>query len=286
SWLAARLEQGGLSKTEALRQAATSTYGFEPGDIVTEVMSFGSSTPIAVRVIGTDMTLIRQHAEKIASAMKRISFLRDVQFEQTLDYPTVEVAIDREKAGLSGVKVEDVGKALVMATSSTRFSSVNFWVNPATGFDYLVEVLVPPARMTSSEDVENLPLESVNPLVNLMVRDVATVRRSMRPGEYDRSMSQRYLALTANVEGEDMGRASRQVAQAITEAGAPPRGVRVFPLGQLPSMNGMFDALKMGLGVAVFVILVLLTAYFQSPRMALVSIGAVPGVLAGIATML
>jgi multidrug efflux pump subunit AcrB len=212
--------------------------------------------------------------------------LRDVQFEQTLDYPTVEVAIDREKAGLAGVKVEDVGKALIMATSSTRFSSVNFWVNPATGFDYLVEVLVPPARMTSSEDVENLPLESVNPLVNLMVRDVATVRRGVRPGEFDRSMSQRYLTLTANVEGEDMGRASRQVAQAIADAGTPPRGVRVFPMGQLPPMLEMFKALFLGLSVAVFVILVLLTAYFQSPRMAVISIGAVPGVLAGIATIL
>ena len=98
------------------------TFGFEPGDIVTEVMSFGSLTPIAVRVVGTDLKLVRQHAEKIAAEMKRIPFLRDVEFEQTLDYPTVEVDIDREKAGLSGVKVEDVGQALVMATSSTRFA--------------------------------------------------------------------------------------------------------------------------------------------------------------------
>ena len=66
--------------------------------------------------------------------------------------------------------------------------------------------------MTKPEDVETLPLESVNPLVNLMVRDVATVRKGVRPGEIDRDMSQRYLTLTANVEGEDMGRASRQVA--------------------------------------------------------------------------
>jgi multidrug efflux pump subunit AcrB len=108
----------------------------------------------------------------------------------------------------------------------------------------------------------------------------------VRPGEYDRSMSQRYLTLTANVEGEDMGRASRQVARAIAAAGTPPRGVRVFPMGQLPPMIEMFMSLGIGLGVAVFVILVLLTAYFQSPRLALISIGAVPGVLAGIATIL
>jgi multidrug efflux pump subunit AcrB len=285
-WLAKRLEQGGLSEAEALDQARKATFGFEPGDIVTEVMSFGSQTPIAVRVVGTDLSQVRQHATKIASAMNRIPYLRDVQFEQTLDYPTVEVDVDREKAGLSGVDVEDVGRALVMATSSTRFLSLNYWVDVKTGFDYLVEVLVPPVRMTSPADVETLPLESVNPLVNLMVRDVATVRQSLRPGEFDRSMSQRYLTLTANVEGEDMGRASRQVAQAIAAAGEPPRGVQVMPMGQLPPMIEMFEALGTGLAVAVFVILVLLTAYFQSPRLALVSIGAVPGVLAGIATIL
>ena len=285
-WLAKRLEQGGLSKEVAQREAKRATFGFEPGDIVTEVMSFGSMAPIAVRVIGTDMALIRQHATKIADEMRKIAFLRDIDFEQTLDYPTVEVDIDREKAGLSGVKVEDVGKALIMATSSTRFLSPNYWIDLSTGFDYLVEVLVPPTRMTKASDLETLPLQSVNPLVNLMIRDVATVRQSVRPGEYDRSMSQRYLTLTANVEGEDMGRASRQVAQAIEAAGEPPRGVRVIPMGQLPPMDEMFQSLGIGLGVAVFVILVLLTAYFQSMRMALISIGAVPGVLAGIATIL
>jgi multidrug efflux pump subunit AcrB len=285
-WMAKRLEQGGLSRVEAERQAKMSTFGFEPGDIVTEVMSFGSQTPIAVQVVGTDLGAVRQHATKIAGEMKRIPYLRDVLFAQTLDYPTVEIDVDREKAGLSGVKVDDVGKALVMGTASTRFVSLNYWIDVKTGFDYLVEVLVPPVRMTQASDIETLPIEPVNSLVNLMIRDVATVRQGSQPGEYDRSMSQRYLTLTANVEGEDMGRASRQVAQAIAAAGEPPRGVRVFPLGQLPPMVEMFESLGIGMGVAVFVILVLLTGYFQSPRLALVSIGAVPGVFSGIVTML
>ncbi|HWG45255.1 MAG TPA: efflux RND transporter permease subunit [Gemmataceae bacterium] len=285
-WLAQRLERGGLSKPEAVRQAKLSTFGFEPGDIVTSVMSFGSSTPIAVRIVGTDLNEVRKHSEKIAAEMKRIPYLRDVQFEQMLDYPTVEVDIDREKAGLSGATVEDVSHALVMATSSTRFTNLNYWIDVKTGFDYLVQIQMPQKRIEKPEDVEILTLESVNPLVNLMVRDVATVRTSVRPGEYDRDMSQRYLTLTANVEGEDMGRASHQVEQAIEAAGTPPRGVRVETMGQLPPMMAMFKALGAGLAVAVFVILVLLTAYFQSPRLAVISIGAVPGVLAGIATIL
>jgi multidrug efflux pump subunit AcrB len=285
-WLAGRLEQGGLSHDEAQRQAATSTFGFEPGDIVTDVMSFGAMTPIAVQVVGTDLDQVRQHARKIAGEMKRIPSLRDIQFEQTLDYPTVEVVVDREKAGLSGVTVEDVGRAIVPATSSTRFVSVNYWIDVKTGFDYLVEVLMPPAELTEASDIEALPIEPVNSLVNLMVRDVATVRPSTEPGEFDRSMSQRYLTITANVEGEDMGRASGHVSRAIAAAGDPPRGVRVIPMGQLPPMVEMFRSLGIGLAVAVFVILVLLTAYFQSPRLALISIGAVPGVFSGIATIL
>jgi multidrug efflux pump subunit AcrB len=285
-WLAKRLEEGGLASADAKREAAKATFGFEPGDIVTSVMSFGSLTPIAVRIVGTDLKEVRRHAEKIAAEMRKIPSLRDVGFEQMLDYPSVEVTIDREKAGLSGVKVEDVAHALVMATASTRFASLNYWIDLKTGFDYLVQLQIPPLRMEKAEDVETLPLESVNPLVNLLIRDVATVREGVRPGELDRDMSQRYLTLTANVEGEDMGRASGQVQRAIASAGEPPRGVRVELMGQLPPMNEMFQALSIGLGVAVFVIFVLLTAYFQSARMALISIGAVPGVIAGIATIL
>jgi multidrug efflux pump subunit AcrB len=212
-WLTDRLVQGGLSKEDAFAQAKLATYGFEPGDIVTNVMSFGSPMPIAVRITGTDLKLVRQYAEKVAAEMRKIPHLRDVQFQQELDYPSIEVEIDREKAGLSGAEVEDVKHALVMATSSTRFTNLNYWIDVKTGFDYLVQIQIPPLRMEKAEDIETLPLKSVNPYVNLMLRDVATVRKGVRPGELDRDMSQRYVTLVANVEGEDMGRASNQVAE-------------------------------------------------------------------------
>src|SRR3954463_9972376 len=100
-----------------------------------------------------------------------------------------------------------------------------------------------------------------------MGRDVlkgGMVHPSTRPGEYDRDMSQRYLTVIANVEGEDIGRAAKQVRKAVADAGDPPRGVRIEEMGQLPPMKQMLEALGIGLGVAVFVILVLLTAYFES----------------------
>ena len=70
------------------------------------------------------------------------------------------------------------------------------------------------------------------------------------------------------------------------ETGEPPKGVHVENRGQVAPMNEMFESLAIGLAMAVAVILVLLTAYFQSPRLALASIGAVPGVLSGVVLML
>ncbi len=288
-WLAERLVKGGENRAVAQQKAEKCFYGFEPGDIVSQVMSFGAPAPIAIRVIGTDYDKVREHAERIVAEMKKIPFLRDVTFQQTLDYPTVEVEFDRELAGLVGATPEDLKHSLVMATSSTRFTNLNYWINPKTGFDYLVQIQVPPMHMDEPSDLEELPLKFVNPYVPLMLRDVikdGQVRQSVRPGEYDRDMSQRFLTVMANVEGEDMGRATKQVRQAVKEAGEAPRGVRVEEQGQIPQMTKMFKALGVGLSVAVFVILVLLTAYFESPRLALTSVSAVPGVLAGIVVML
>jgi multidrug efflux pump subunit AcrB len=203
-----------------------------------------------------------------------------------LDYPAVRIDIDREKAGLSEITVRGAVEPVIEATSSSRFIALNYWVDTKTGFDYQVEVLVPPKFMNTKTELESLPLTQVNPVVNLMIRDVAVIRDGKTPGEIDRAASQRYLSINANVEGEDLGRAARQVTQAINAAGKPPRGVRVKLMGQLPPMIEMFEALGIGLAVAVCVILMLLTAYFQSPRLALISIGAVPGVLAGAVTLL
>ncbi|HEX7449020.1 MAG TPA: efflux RND transporter permease subunit [Pirellulales bacterium] len=288
-WMAKRLETGGLPTDEAQAEAEKCEFGFEPGDIVSEVMSFGSSKPIAIRVVGTHYDKIREFAERIEKEFHKIPFLRDVGYEQTLDYPTVEIDIDRELAGLIGITPKHIQRSLVMATSSTRFTNLNYWIDVETGFDYLVQIQVPPLHMVEASDVEELPLESIDVNTPLTIRDVikdGLVKESVRPGEYDRDMAERYLTVIANVEGEDIGRAIAQVRQAVKNAGEPPRGVRIEEMGQMPRLTEMFQMLALGLGVAIFVIVVMLTAYFQSPRLAIASIGAVPGVLAGIVLIL
>ena len=147
--------------------------------------------------------------------------------------------------------------------------------------------------MTEATDVELVPLTTranrrqaaevadspSNPTPPLLVRDVARVMRSEMPGEVDRYNMRRYLSLTANVEGEDLGRVIDRLDAAIARAGQPPRGTEVELRGQVQPMKQMFQSLEIGLGVAVVVILIMLTAYFQAPRLAVTAVASVPAVL-------
>jgi len=286
TWMAKVMESKGVPPEEAKINCTNLTFGFEPGDMVSNVMSFGSPTPLEIVVYGNSLPNVRAHAMKVREKMKAIPCLRDVQFQQSLDYPTVDVNIDREKAGLSGVNVQQVGNSVLVGTNSSRYIALNYWQNPKTGFDYQVEVLVPTQRMVSPLDVETLPLSQITNDVTLMVRDVANVKTGNTPGQIDRISSQRYISISANVEDVDLGTASRLVQQAVKDAGTPPEGVLIDTRGQTGTMNQMFTSLGIGLSIAVCVILVMLTAYFQSPRLALTSIGAVPGVINGVVTAL
>jgi multidrug efflux pump subunit AcrB len=285
-WLKGVLEQEGYASAEAEARARQVSFGFEPGDIVGTVMSFGSPTPVEVLVVGQERETVREHARRVLEEMQKIPNLRDVQLYQQLDYPTVRVEIDRQKAGLSGVSVKDVTDSLLVGTSSSRYVVRNYWRDPRSGVDYQVQIQIPTQRMDRPQQVENLPIEKVTSESNLMIRDVATVRPGTTPGEIDRSAMRRYLSITANIMGGDLGRATRHINQAIADAGEPPRGVEVNVRGQVAPMTEMFRSLSVGLALSVVVILVLLTGYFQSFRLGLISIGGVPGVILGVATIL
>jgi multidrug efflux pump subunit AcrB len=285
-WFAARLQREGVAPEQAVRLARQITLAFEPGDLVSEVMSFGSPAPIEIVLFSPELSASHDQAKRVLEELNKISFLRDVQIQQVLDYPSVPIDVDRQKAGLSGLDVDQVGRSVLVATSSSRMLARNFWQDPNTGVSYQVQVQVPTQRMDAASQVGTVPLLQGDAGVNLLVRDVARVGRASVPGEYDRTAMQRYLSISANIEGEDLARAARQVRTALADAGDPPHGVFVETRGQVAPMNEMFRSLAIGLTVAVAVILVVLAAYFQSLRLALVSVGAVPGVLSGVVLVL
>jgi multidrug efflux pump subunit AcrB len=256
---------------------------FEPSDIVSRVMSFGSPTPIEVAVSGPNLAASREYAERLLVTLAKLPGLRDVQISQALDYPSVEVAVNRERAGLLGVQVGDVTRSLVAATTSSRFTVPNFWSDPNSGVSYSVQVQVPQTGTGSLEDLRNLPVSTAAGPTALL-RNVATVNSGTTVGQYERYNMARVVSVTANLRGWDLGRAVKEI-EALPEVADSklwPTRTRVDVRGQAVPLGQLVGGFRMGLGVAVAVVLLMLLANFQSLRSALAVISTVPAVLVGV----
>jgi multidrug efflux pump subunit AcrB len=269
-------------------------FSFEPSDIVNDIMSFGSPTPIEIAVSGPNFADDRAHAEKVFNELKSIPFLRDLQFGQSLDYPTIEVNVDREKAGLAGLVPTDVSRALVTATSSSRFVVPNYWADPKSGIAYQVQVELPRPVLRnpdniktigSAQDLAQIPLKQTEH-GQIHIGDVAELHSGTMPGQFDRYNMKRQITLTANVAGTDLATVSRAVNKALARAGQPPTGVQIETRGQIPPMQQMQSGLSIGLALAVVAVFLLLAANFQSLRLALVTVSSAPAVIAGVAIVL
>lgn len=269
-------------------------FSFEPSDIVNEVMSFGSPTPIEVVVSGSDFGKNREYADKLRKELDLVPALRDLQLGQSMDYPTVQVNVNREKAGMAGLTPVDVSKALVTATSSSRFVVPNYWADPKSGVAYQVQVEIPRSVVRSPYDIETVgSMEQLGriPILKtengqVLVRDVASIERGTMPGQYDRYNMKRQVTLTANISGADLGSVSSQVKQAIQRVGDVPTGSTVDIRGQIPPLQEMEAGLSVGLLIAIVAVFLLLTANFQSLRLALVTVSTLPAVVAGVVLML
>ena len=260
-------------------------FSFEPGDIVSRIMNFGAPTPVEVAVMGPDFAATRTFASTVRDELAKIPSLRDLQFGQTLDYPAIQVNVNRQLAGQLGVTVDQVGRSFAAATSSSRFVAPNYWADPRTGIAFQVQVQVPQPSMRTLEDLRVVPVTAGGAATPLL-GDLARIDNGTIVGEYDRVNGQRMVTLTANAYGEDLGRVMNHVNQAIAQAGQPPRGATVSVRGQLAAMRDTFINISAGLLVAVLVILLLLAANFQSLRLAFVVVSTVPAVLAGVVLML
>jgi multidrug efflux pump subunit AcrB len=260
-------------------------FSFEPGDIVSRIMNFGAPTPVEVAVMGPDFAATRAFAAKVRDELVHVPSLRDLQYGQALDYPAIQVNVNRQMAGQLGVTVDEVGRSFAAATSSSRFVAPNYWADPRTGIAFQVQVQVPQARMTSLEDLRVIPVTGGG-VAKPLLGDLARIENATIVGEYDRVNGQRMVTLTANVNGEDFGRVLTRVQDAVARAGAPPRGATVTLRGQIAAMGETFTNITAGLAVAVVVIFLLLAANFQSVRLAFVVVSTVPAVLAGVAVML
>jgi multidrug efflux pump subunit AcrB len=285
--------RGGRGVDGALRERLRAIFkreipgvevAFEPADLVNRVMSFGSNAPLEVAVSGKDFALVRAHALALREALSKLPILRDVTLAQVLDQPTLEVQVDRTKAGLMGLRVSDATRALVAATASSRFTSPNYWADPATGISYSLQVQIAQGQIQGAERLRNLPVSGPKGEV-ASLRQIATLKEGSAIGQYDRVNGARVLSVAANLHGAALSQAVALVETELSTLKAP-AGVTVSLRGQVPVLLEISAGLQQGVLWSVVVILLLLVGWFQSPRLALLALSSLPFALCGSALLL
>lgn len=274
---------------EKLRAGISKKYpllhiSFEPIELTEKIMAQGASTPIEVRVSGKNMQDIEGYGNKLLAQLKQVDFLRDVQIQQPLKFPNINIQVDRLKLSQMGLDINDVSKSITAATSSSRFTNKNLWLDESNAYTYQTQVQVPEYMMASFEEMQAIPLVKGQP--RPVLSDVANVTIDSLPGEFDRSGPRRFITLSANVYGKDLGTATAAVQKAIDNLGKPPTGLVAEVKGMSSLLTETLDSLQTGLLAAIIVILLLLAANYQSFGLSIAVLSTVPAVLLGAMLML
>lgn len=257
---------------------------FEPIELTDKILSQGSPTPIEVKIMGKNKLENEVMADKVIDKLKQIPYLRDVQLDEAIHYPAVNVNVDRVRAAQLGTNVAEISRSFVAATSSSRFTEKNVWIDPKSQLSYLVQVEIPEAKMSSVSDINQIPL--VPGSNRPMLGDVATIQEASVYGQDDDIGSIPNLSVTANIYKKDLGTATHDVENAIKSIGKPPRGIFIETRGLSQVLTETLSSLQGGLITAIVVIFLMLAANFQSFKVSLVVLAAVPAVLLGSLIML
>ncbi|MFT3932214.1 MAG: efflux RND transporter permease subunit [Chitinophagaceae bacterium] len=257
---------------------------FEPIELTEKIMAQGASTPIEVRIAGKNMEDIKAYSAKVLHELQKVDYLRDVQTAQPLQLPTINIAMDREKLAMMGLFPDAVARSITATTSSSRYTSKNFWLDDRTSYTYQTQVQVPEYIMNSVEALQQTPLVKGQP--RPLLGEVATLSVDSLPGEYDRSGPRRFVTISANVYKKDLGTATNAVQKALKDAGTAPTGVLAEIKGMSSLLIETLSSLQTGLIAAIVVILLLLAANYQSFGLSVTVLATVPAVLLGALLML
>ncbi len=268
-----RLRKNILEKYPGMR------LSFEPIELTEKIMAQGASTPIEVRVAGKNYDDIKSYAQKLVDKLKQIDYLRDVQIVQPLHFPAIKIQLDRYKLAQMGISLNDVARSITDATSSSRFTEKNQWLDQKVAYTYQVQVEVPEYIMNSLQQLQSVSL--VKGRMRPVLSDVAELSIDTIPGEYDRSGPRRFLTVSANIYKKDLGAATRTVQKIIDNMEAPPRGSVVSMTGMSSLLTETLGSLQQGLEVAIAVIFLLLAANYQSFGVSMSVLVTVPAVLLG-----
>jgi multidrug efflux pump subunit AcrB len=279
---------------KALRKVLNETFPdtvfyFQPSDIITQILDFGTLTPIDVQVTGRNAAKDLEVAKHIEQRLRTVRGAVDVHIQQITDAPEFFADIDRQMAGEIGLTEQQIANTLNISLAGSFQVTPNFWADPKTGIPYQLWVQTPEYRNNSLTDVGNTPLfvqaaanASSGGVVTLF-NNVAKLRRQSEQTVVNHLNTQPKYDIFASVQDRDLGSVSREIEKIMRdEQPNLPVPDRISVLGQIADMHSAFENLGIGLAIAMIAVYLLMAVNFQSWGDPFVVLAALPLAFCGI----
>lgn len=263
------------------KQLPQLTTYFQSGGLVDAVLNLGLPAPIDIQVSGNDMDEAHEIASQIASQTKQLGGVSDVLIPQDVDYPALELDVDREKAAQLGLSQKEVVDNVITALTSNGMIAPNYWVDPKSGNPYLLTVQYPEETIQTLTDLKQIPLRGVKLLQPTFLDSVVALRRITAPTEVDHYQLARVMDVYVAPRKEDLRTVTKQVEEIIAKTKLP-EGVRVKLRGSVEGMRASFQSFGVGLILSIVLVYLILVAQFASWTDPFIILLAVPPGLAGV----
>jgi multidrug efflux pump subunit AcrB len=254
---------------------------FQSGGMVDAVLNQGLPAPIDVQLSGSNIERVYDAATALAAGIRTLPGASDVFIPQDIDYPSLRLDIDRERAATLGLDQREVVSNVITALTSNQMIAPSYWVDPKSGNDYMLTVQYPENSVRSLLDLRTLPLHAARQKDPTALDAVTKITPIKSPTEIDHYQIQRVIDIYVNPNGEDLGTLASGIARVIASTGRPP-GVRVAVRGMVQGMQASFRSFAFGLLLALVLLYLILVAQFRSFVDPILILLAVPTGLTGV----
>jgi hydrophobic/amphiphilic exporter-1 (mainly G- bacteria), HAE1 family len=254
---------------------------FQSGGLVDAVLNMGMPAPIDVQVSGSSLRKSYAVASQISEKVQKLSGASDILIPQDIDYPALELDIDREKASLVGLSQKEVVDNVITALTSNGMIAPDYWIDPKSGNPYMLTVQYPEDAVKTVEDLKQIPLRATQSSQPTALDTVVNVKTIPTPTEVDHYQLFRVIDLYVSPKGEDLGQLTAQIEKIVANTQMP-EGVRVKLRGSVQNMRSSFASFGIGLILAVILVYLILVAQFASFLDPFIILLAVPPGLAGV----
>ncbi len=262
------------------REMPEITAYFQSGGLVDAVLGLGMPAPIDVQVSGSNLAAGYAIATRLAGEIQRMDGVGGVYVPQDIDYPALQLDIDRTRARELGLTQKEVVGNIITALTSNAMIAPSFWIDPKTGNDYMLTVQYPETQIQSLQDLRAIPIRGKGIPASTRLDAVSNVRRIQSPTEVDHYQLRRTIDIYVQPLGEDLGRIAASI-DSLTARVKLPAGITVTLRGLVQGMRQSFRSFGIGLTLSVALLYLILVAQFRSFLDPLLILTAVPPGLTG-----